>query len=118
MQIPIIPPGPAWAVAIGLVFSGLALLMRASAPIVQAIRRNGKNGPQPDAAGRAEAVAKVKEHLDDVAAEARDHREKIMGNIDRTRHDLATPLTVLNGHMALMQLTLIEIRDRLPRREV
>lgn len=111
-----IPDGPAWAVAIGLVFTGLALLLKASLPLVQAIKhRNDKNGPG-DALARQQAVADMKQHIDAVAKEAREHRDKIMSNVDETRHTLATPLSTLNLNLALMQQTLEQIRDRLPER--
>jgi hypothetical protein len=39
-----IPSGPAWAVAVGLIFTGLALLLKAGVPVIAAIRRNARNG--------------------------------------------------------------------------
>jgi len=113
MQLPVIPPGPAWAVALGMVFTGLALLLKTSVPLIQAVRRNGKNGLS--AVGRLEDLANLKAHMDGVAEEARDHRDKIMKNLDDTRHALVQPLTTAALSMALMEHTLIEIRDRLPR---
>ncbi len=109
-----IPSGPAWAVAMALIFTGLSLLLKAGVPVVQAIRRNGKNG-RNEALERQEAVATVKAHIDEASKESRDHREKIMGNIDKTRHDLSGPLATIALTVALMEQTLVEIRDRLPR---
>jgi len=114
IQVPAIPPGPAWAVALTLVFGGLAVLLKSGVPVIQAIRRNGKNG-QSQELGRQEAVATIKAHLDDVSKEALEHREKIMGNINETRHALASPLTAAALSLALIEQTLEQIRDRLPR---
>src|SRR6266581_7596878 len=109
-----IPSGPAWAVAMALIFTGLSLLLKAGVPVVQAIRRNGKNG-RNEALERQEAVAEIKAHIDDTSKEARDRQDKIMGNIDKTRHDLSTPLATIALTVALMEQTLIEIRDDLRR---
>lgn len=114
IQIPAIPTGPAWAVSLAMVFGGLALLLRSGAPIVQAIRRNGKNG-QADELGRQEAVAELKAHIDAEAKESRERQERIMGNINDTRHALAQPLSTAALSLALIEQTLVEIRDRLPR---
>jgi len=97
----------------GMVFAGLALLLKASVPLIQAVRRNGKNGLS--AVGRLEDLVSLKAHMDDIAKESLDHRDRIMGNINDTRHALATPLTTATLSLALMEQTLIEIRDRLPR---
>ena len=113
-MIPTIPPGPAWAVAIGLIFGGLAMLLKAAPPAIQAIRRNGMNG-RADALGRQEAVAEIKAHIDDTSKEARERQDKIMSNIDTTRHVLAQPLQVMVGNLSLIEHLLEEIRDRLPR---
>lgn len=108
-----VPEGPVWAIAIGIVFSGLALLLKAAPPVVQALRKsNGGN----DALGRAQAVAEIKRHMDEGADEARESRDKIMTNIDTTRHSLAQPLTTATLSLALIQQTLEQIRDRLPAR--
>jgi len=110
--MPPIPTGPAWAVALALVFGGLAVLLKASVPIVQSIRRNGKNGGS--VVGRLEAVTEIKEHMDSLAAEARESRDKIMTNIDNTRHAINQPLTTAALNLALILQTLEQIRDRLP----
>src|SRR5881396_1537698 len=73
------------------------------------------NGPNRDALARQEAVAELKAHIDAEAKESRDRQEKLMGNINDTRHSLAQPLTTIALTVALMEKTLIEIRDRLPR---
>lgn len=96
-----------------MVFAGLALLLKASVPIFQALRRNGKNGQS--AVGRLEDLASLKAHMDDIAKDSLDHRDRIMGNINDTRHALAGPLSAMVLSAALMEKTLIEIRDRLPR---
>ena len=111
--MPIVPEGPAWFVAISLVFTGLALLLKASVPVVQMLRKGNNNG-RTDALGRQEAVADVKAHIDTVAKEAREHRDRVMANIDSTRHTLTQPLTTATLSLALIQQTLVEIRDRLP----
>jgi len=97
-----------------MIFTGLAVLLKAGVPVVQAIRRNGPNG-RNDALARQEAVTEIKTHIDGEAKESRDRQEKIMGNIDKTRHDLATPLATIALTVALMEQTLIEIRDDLRR---
>jgi len=90
------------------------MLLRAARPAIQAIRRNGKNG-RNEALERQEAVAELKKHIDAEAKESRDRQEKIMGNIDVTRHILAQPLQVMVGNFTLIEHLLVEIRDRLPR---
>lgn len=97
----------------GMVFAGLALLLKASVPIFQALRRNGKNGHT--AVGRLEDLANLKAHMDEIAKYALDHRDRIMSNINDTRHSLASPLSAMVLSLALVEKTLIEIRDRLPR---
>lgn len=91
------------------------MLLRAAPPVVQAIRRNGKNG-QTDALARQEAVAEIKAHIDTEALASRERQDKIMGNIDTTRHVLAQPLQVMVGNLTLIEHLLTEIRDRLPSR--
>jgi len=61
-------------------------------------------------------MAELRAQVETVAKDAREHRDKIMQNMDDTRHMLATPLTSLNLNLALMQQTMTEIRDRLPLR--
>lgn len=39
LQSPAIPAGPAWAVALALIFAGLALLLKGAVPVIRAIRR-------------------------------------------------------------------------------
>jgi len=96
-----------------MVFAGLALLLKAGVPLIQAVRRNGKNGNT--AFTRLEDIVTLKTHIDAATKEAREHRDKIMENIDDTRHDLKQPLTAAALSLALVEQTLIEIRDRLPR---
>lgn len=116
MQVPSIPSGPAWAVAIALIFAGLALLLKTGLPLVAALRKNGKNGNMLDALGHASDLADLKAHIDGVSREAREHREKVMENINETRHTLATPLQAAAASLALVEHLLEEIRDRLPSR--
>lgn len=97
----------------GMIFTGLALLLKVSVPLIQAVRRNGKNGNT--ALMRLEDIVTLKAHMDESSKESREHRDKIMKNIDDTRHTLATPLSTIALSVALMEQTLIEIRDRLPR---
>lgn len=96
-----------------MVFGGLALLIKVSVPLIQAVRRNGKNGHS--AVGRLEDLANLKAHMNEIAKESLEHRDRIMSNINDTRHSLAGPLTAMVLSVALMEKTLIEIRDRLPR---
>jgi len=97
---PTIPSGPAWAVAIGLIFTGLALLIKASVPIVQAIRKNNNHAPRFQPNGDAErrtntAVREVILHIDRVQEVLIKNQLALLQDLKETRHDILAPLKIV-----------------------
>jgi signal transduction histidine kinase len=108
---------PVWAAA-AIVVAMLAVVLVAAGPIVRRIRKltadvrssAKERYATPVAAGGGDEIAELAAAFNDAGAEVRSHldavakrEETLRAFVANTTHDVMTPLTVLQGHLAALR---------------
>lgn len=102
-----LPEGPAWLVAIAVAAGVCIAGAKAVQRIVQALATRGETPT-------GEAVQRIMVRIDLLEREVRENIREVSGNVDRTRHALATPLTTI---LTEVQLLRRDVATLLPREQ-